>query len=244
MKNFRKIWDQEKNEFLLAHKNEPILESYKLFCEKFPDADVTETSYRNQRSRIGAVFNHRKTYSTRAKPLLSEHTKKGYIRIKIAQPNVWMFKQHYVWMINTGHKPNPKTETVIFLDGNNRNFNFENLFLLPRNCICILNNPYLKLGIVKDNPEMSLINCHTAMLIKEYHNKAKDLGLLNSQGQFKDAINKRARLRNSTPERKEKLRLNQKKYYQKLKSDPIRFAIYQEKQKAYKEKWYKNKKKK
>ena len=61
----------------------------------------------------------------------SFQTKKGYLRIKVAEPNVWMQYQRYVWEQN---HPGESAEgmTVIFMDGNTRNFDPSNLERVTR----------------------------------------------------------------------------------------------------------------
>ena len=245
MKHFRKIWDKPKHDFLMSHRELKIKECYQLFLKTFPDAqDVTETAFRNERSRIGAISdfykNSTKNHGPRKpKPLLSEHVKKGYIRVKVEQPNKWMFKHHYVWWQNTGHKPEPKKETVIFLDGNNRNFDFHNLFLMPRDCIAIFNNNKLKLGIVPGNPEATRINATNAILIHKTFNLGRKIGLVSqASGRFKEDINAcaKARYQNQTEEIKEQ----RKKWYEKLKNDPVKYEKYKQKRKIYYQNWKKN----
>lgn len=245
MKHFRKIWDKPKRDFLMSHRELKIKECYQLFLKTFPDAqDVTETAFRNERSRIGAISdfykNSTKNHGPRKlKPLLSEQFKKGYIRVKVEQPNKWMFKHHYVWWQNTGHKPEPKKETVIFLDGNNRNFDFHNLFLMPRDCIAIFNNNKLKLGIVPGNPEATRINATNAILIHKTFNLGRKIGLVSqASGRFKEDINAcaKARYQNQTEEIKEQ----RKKWYEKLKNDPVKYEKYKQKRKIYYQNWKKN----
>ena len=245
MKHFRKIWDKPKHDFLMSHREFKIKECYQLFLQTFPDAqDVTETAFRNERSRIGAISdfykNSTKNHGSRKpKPLFSEQVKKGYIRIKVEQPNKWMFKHHYVWWQNTGHKPEPKKETVIFLDGNNRNFDFHNLFLMPRDCIAIFNNNKLKLGIVPGNPEATRINATNAILIHKTFNLGRKIGLVSqASGRFKEDINAcaKARYQNQTEEIKEQ----RKKWYEKLKNDPVKYEKYKQKRKIYYQNWKKN----
>ncbi len=52
--------------------------------------------------------------------------KKDYVRIKVAEPNVWMQYQRFIW---EQHHPGESAEgkRVIFMDGNNRNFDPDNL---------------------------------------------------------------------------------------------------------------------
>lgn len=55
----------------------------------------------------------------------------GYIWIKVAEPNIWKSKHTYIW--EQYHKKEvPDGMMVIFLDGNNRNFNIDNLMLISK----------------------------------------------------------------------------------------------------------------
>lgn len=246
MIHFRKIWDKQKQDFLMEHKEDPIKECYRLFLQTFPEAhDVTETAFRNERSRIGAISEKYKTqnknHSSRTpKPLFSEHTKKGYVKIKIEQPNKWMFKHHYVWWQKTGHKPDSKKEIVIFLDGNNRNFNFENLFIMPKKCIAIFNNKNISSGTIPGNPQATKINAMNAILIHKIFNAGRKTGLVSeSTGRFKTDTNEyqKNRMRNLTPKQKEIEKERRQKYWQKIKSDPQRHEELKAKRREMYKKW-------
>lgn len=65
--------------------------------------------------------NHRNVFEERL-------DKNGYIEIKVKEPNVWQQKQRYIYEQYYGKIP--KNHKVIFLDGNNRNFNIDNLKLV------------------------------------------------------------------------------------------------------------------
>ena len=77
--------------------------------------------------------NTREMYSERL-------SKEGYIEIKVGI-NKWISKHRYVWEQHY-KKEVPKGKVVIFLDGNNRNFEIENLKLISRGALLILNNRY------------------------------------------------------------------------------------------------------
>lgn len=62
--------------------------------------------------------------------------KKGYLRIKVAEPNKWMQYQRYLWEKATGKSAEGKF--VIFLDGNNRNFALENLECVTRGELAVM----------------------------------------------------------------------------------------------------------
>jgi hypothetical protein len=63
--------------------------------------------------------------------------KKNYVRIKVAEPNRWMQYQRYVWEQN---HPGESAEgkTVIFMDGNNRNFDPSNLECVERGELSVM----------------------------------------------------------------------------------------------------------
>lgn len=56
--------------------------------------------------------------------------KDGYVMVKIEQPNRWRLKHLTIWEKHYG--PLPKGHMVIFLDGNIRNFDLDNLALITR----------------------------------------------------------------------------------------------------------------
>lgn len=58
-------------------------------------------------------------------PVGTESLVKGYVKIKVAEPNVWKFKQRYVW--EQHHGEIPKGYLIIFKDKNRFNFAIENL---------------------------------------------------------------------------------------------------------------------
>lgn len=59
---------------------------------------------------------------------LEDSTPEHYVKVKIADPNVWKYKHHLVWEEHNG--PIPKGMNIIFLDGNNRNFDVSNLAMV------------------------------------------------------------------------------------------------------------------
>ena len=129
MMRFRKIWDETTNSFIFAHKE--LVKDYKtfhaLFMQNFPDSQVTYTAFKNQCSRLGVVQHHNPHVSTKKRPLYAEHCKKGYVRIKIAEPNVWVSKSKWVYMETHPWEDFTERSNYIFVDGNNRNFSPENI---------------------------------------------------------------------------------------------------------------------
>lgn len=78
-------------------------------------------------------------------PLYSERINRdGYIEIKIPERNPHTgcptrFRHKHVWLYEQTHGPVPKGHTVIFKDGDNRNFEPENLTAISRADLVRLN---------------------------------------------------------------------------------------------------------
>jgi len=72
------------------------------------------------------------------KPLGTERVNgDDYVDIKVAEPNVWEAKHRLIWKELYG--PIPKGHVVIFGDGDRRNFENNNLILVSRKILSILN---------------------------------------------------------------------------------------------------------
>jgi hypothetical protein len=77
--------------------------------------------------------NTREMYSERL-------SKDGYIEIKVGI-NKWIGKHRYIWEQHYKTEV-PKGKVIIFLDGNNRNFEIDNLKIISRGALLILNRRY------------------------------------------------------------------------------------------------------
>ena len=244
MQRFRKIWDTEKNNWMLAHKDMDRKEVHKLFLASFPDAqDVTECAFFNQRSRIGAVRYKRSHGSTKRRPLYSEQIKKGYVRIKIALPSVWVSKSKWVYMETHPWEDFSERSNYIFLDGNLRNFSPDNIARIPLKLMGI----FVQCGgTVPDNPELTQLNIIRAKLLSAQLDAGEKIGLTVHSGNcrmFREERNRKARKYNSAPERRTLLCERQKAYIQKLKTEnPEEFLRRKERQKTYQKEWYRRKK--
>lgn len=203
MLKFRKVWTKEIDNWLIENRNINRSELYQMFLEKFKIDDVTFTAFCNERSRVGAVSYHAKHGSTLSKPLGFESQKHGYIRVKIAQPNVWIYKQNLIW---NQHHPDDTvqkyTEMVIFLNGDKRDFRIENLYKIPRAIATLFNQAG---GVVKDNPAMTVTHIKQAMVKHEIFNRARELGIIRSNGRFLEDSREYVKKKNEalTPEEKE-----------------------------------------
>lgn len=72
------------------------------------------------------------------RPVGSERiSKDGYIEVKVAEPNKWRLKQRVVYEEAKGKIP--EGYTIIFLDGNKRNFDIDNLRCITRSELLYLN---------------------------------------------------------------------------------------------------------
>lgn len=143
MRHFRKVWDTEKRDWILAHRELPPGESYLLFLEAFPDAcDVTETAYRNERSRIGAAPRSPTAGKPRRPvPVGCERSKKGYVVVKVAEPNVWRFRHHLAWEeSHPGQSVDSRRDSVLFLDMDTGNFAPDNLVKVSRRLMPRINS--------------------------------------------------------------------------------------------------------
>lgn len=61
----------------------------------------------------------------------------GYTLVKVAEPNKWRLKQQIVWEVN--NEPIEKGYVVIFADGNKGNFDINNLLLVSREKLLMMN---------------------------------------------------------------------------------------------------------
>ena len=244
MQKFRKIWDAEKNAWLLAHKDMDRKKAYTLFLASFPDVnDVSECAFFNQRSHLGAVQYKRPHGSTKRRPLYSEHIKKGYVRIKIAQPSVWISKSKWVYMETHPWEDFSERSNYIFLDGNSRNFSPDNIARVPLKIMGI----FAELGgTVPDNPELTRLNIARAKLISARLDAGDKAGLtvkVKTCRKFREERNRKMCEYNSSPERRKIVNERAKRNRQKLKTEnPEEFRLRAERQKAYQKEWYRRKK--
>jgi hypothetical protein len=68
----------------------------------------------------------------------------GYVEVKIAHPNVWKSKHTAIWEKVNG--PVPKGKIIIFADRNNRNFDLENLLMISKRELIVMNRNGLIYG--------------------------------------------------------------------------------------------------
>lgn len=86
----------------------------------------------------------------------------GYVDIKIADPNRWRGKHLIVWEQHND-RPVPKGYAVIFGDRNRRNFDPDNLILVSRAQLAIMN----KRNLIQENAELTRTGVILADLYKK-----------------------------------------------------------------------------
>jgi len=239
MKHFRKIWDDEKNAFIKSTKGMAPGDAYAAFLEKFPGADVTRTAFCNQRSRLGAagVCTNAKT-SRKPRPLYSEQVKKGYVRIKIAQPNVWISKAQFVYQNAHPEEDFSECSNYIFLDGDTRNFEPGNIARVPLSLMGI----FCQMGgQVEGDAEATRLRLAQAKLKKTQLDLGEKIGEVVKYGhsrKFRDELNAYARQYSKRvsddPERRRKRSKRQWEYEKRRQAtDPE----YCERLRRYRREW-------
>lgn len=94
-------------------------------------------------------------------------TKGGYIKVKIGEPNKWKLKQRYIYEQHYGEIP--KGHNVIFADRNIRNFDINNLVLVSKAEMLILNNNKL----IFEDKELTKVGVNIAKVIDKAKKRSK-----------------------------------------------------------------------
>lgn len=103
------------------------------------------------------------------KPVGSERVNAdGYVDVKIADPNKWKAKHRLLWEKENG--PIPKGHVIIFGDGNRRNFQQDNLILVSKSQLAILN----KNQLIKDNADLTRVGVVIADIYKKIGERKKN----------------------------------------------------------------------
>ena len=94
-------------------------------------------------------------------------TKGGYIKVKVGEPNKWKLKQRYIYEQHYGEIPN--NYNVIFADKNIRNFDINNLVLVSKAEMLILNNNKL----IFEDEELTKVGVNIAKVIDKAKKRSK-----------------------------------------------------------------------
>lgn len=239
MRKFRRIWDDAKRAWLEANKGVPRKLRYEFFLLEFPDAaDVTFVAFCNEASRIGATMVKNPHRSKLARPVGSEQVKKGYVRIKVAQPNVWMSKAKWVYMKAHPDEDLSERSNYVFLDGNNRNFAPENIRRVPAKAMGLFN---LMGGTEAGNPGATAARIAMAKLKLAQFDAGERLGLVRASEKggrrFKDDVRAEARRHckavAADPERRAKRNAYVRAYLAEKSKDPD----WKERRRKYQREW-------
>ena len=102
------------------------------------------------------------------KPIGSERVDtEGYTLIKIAEPDVYELKHRVIWEKHYGEIP--KGSAVIFKDRNKQNLDIDNLILVDRKELLVLNN----YGLITDNKELTQAGVNLSKVIVKTHELKK-----------------------------------------------------------------------
>lgn len=162
----------------------------------------------------------------RYRPVGSFQIKKGYLRIKVAEPNKWMQYQRYVW---EQHHPGQSAEgkTIIFMDGDKCNFDPDNLECVERGDLSVMSSLGCTSDCSREEREIFLLR---ARLLRA---KTKLLGT-------KEVMRRHSKMsyerRKNDPEVKAKRATYAKQRMAEIMADPVKHQEFLDKQRAYREK--------
>ena len=201
----------------------------KRFGRDFTDKAVCSHCYENG-IQLGLCYSNsdvpRGEKHWRHRPVGSFQEKKGYIRIKVAEPNKWMQYQRYVWEQN---HPGQSAEgkTVIFMDGNTRNFDPSNLECVERSELSVMAELGCTAKSSREEREMYLLRARLVCA------KSKIFGSKEAARRHNKMNYERKK---DDPEVKAKRSAYAKKRMAEIMADPVRHQEHLEKQRAYREK--------
>ena len=199
------------------------------FNREFTDKAVCSHCYENG-IQLGLCYSNsnipRGEKHWRHRPVGSFQEKKGYIRIKVAEPNKWMQYQRYVWEQN---HPGQSAEgkTVIFMDGNKRNFDISNLECVERGELSVMAELGCTAESSREERELFLLRARLVWA------KSKLFGSKEASKRHNKMNYER---RKNDPEVKAKRAAYAKKHRTEIMADPVRHQEHLEKQRAYREK--------
>jgi len=89
----------------------------------------------------------------------------GYLYVKIGEPNKWRQKHYLVW--EKHHGPIPKKHALLFADRDRENTNIDNLILISRHQLLILN----KKGLIQDDKDLTKTAVNIAKIYEKISNR-------------------------------------------------------------------------
>ena len=169
---------------------------------------------------------HRGEKHHRHKPIGSLQVKKGYVQIKIAEPNQWMQYQRYVW---EQHHPgeSAKGMVVLFMDGNSRNFDPSNLERVSRGELTVMARMGHTAAMSREEREICLLRARVAIAKVNLAGSEKAYALSNKANYER---------KKNDPAEKAKRAAYAKQRFAKIKADPAKYEAYLCKQREYRAK--------
>lgn len=102
------------------------------------------------------------------RPVGSERVNvEGYVEIKIAEPNKWNLKHRVVW--EQAYGPIPKDSCVTFKDRNPLNLELDNLMVIKRSQLSIMN----RVGLYSEIPELTQVGAQVAELMNKINRRKR-----------------------------------------------------------------------
>lgn len=97
-------------------------------------------------------------------------TTDGYVKTKIAEPNVWEYKHKLIW--TEVHGPIPEKHSIIFADGNKLNLSIDNLLLVSKAELLMLNRRKL----ISENSELTKTGLNVVKVMNKVYKIKKGGG--------------------------------------------------------------------
>lgn len=171
---------------------------------------------------------HRGETHHRHKPIGSLQVKKGYVQIKIGEPNQWMQYQRYVW---EQHHPgeSAKGMVVIFMDGNSRNFDPSNLERVSRGELTVMASLGHTAAMLREEREICLLRARVALAKGKLIGREKAYALHNKANYER---------KKNDPAEKARRAAYAKQRFAKIMADPAKHDELLRKQREYKAKNY------
>ena len=97
-------------------------------------------------------------------------TTDGYVKTKIAEPDVWEYKHKLIWAEVNG--PIPEKHSIIFADGNKLNLSIDNLLLVSKAELLMLNRKKL----ISENSELTKTGLNVVKVMNKVYKIKKGGG--------------------------------------------------------------------
>ena len=169
---------------------------------------------------------HRGEKHHRHKPIGSLQVKKGYVQIKIAEPNQWMQYQRYVWEQNHPGE-SAKGMVVLFMDGNSRNFELSNLERVSRGELTVMASLGHTAAMSREERALCLLRARLAIAKIKLAGRDKAYAVHNKANYER---------KKNDPAEKAKRAAYAKQRLASIMADPVKHEAYLCKQREYRAK--------